>query len=438
MKFTELNLLPEILRAIEDAGYTKATPIQEKAIPLLLDGKDLIGCAQTGTGKTAAFSIPTLQKLNQEGHKGYIRSLILTPTRELAAQIMENIEVYGKYLPLQSAVIFGGVSQKSQEKAIPNADILVATPGRLLDLMKQKIVNLSRVQILILDEADRMLDMGFLNDVKRIIHQIPEKRQTLLFSATMPKEIKKLAQEFLYQPVNVEVTPISSTVDTISQELYYVSKSDKRKVLVHLLRKDVTGSALIFTRTKNNANRVVKFLEQNHISACAIHGNKSQNARVLALNSFKKGEIRILVATDIAARGIDIDELSCVINYEIPNIAETYVHRIGRTGRAGLKGRSISLCDGEEKAYIKDIERLIHRSIPVRNLEINFNHISIEEPIKKVRTLPRRKTSEKDKKSTAHKPKANHGYGSTNKKNNFANKKSKSKGNPQFHSKKSA
>ncbi|MEG0841005.1 MAG: DEAD/DEAH box helicase [Erysipelotrichaceae bacterium] len=438
MKFTELNLLPEILHAIEDASYTKATPIQEKAIPLLLQGKDLIGCAQTGTGKTAAFSIPMLQLLNQAGHKGYIRSLILTPTRELAAQIMENIEIYGKYLPLQSAVIFGGVSQKPQERAIPNADILVATPGRLLDLMKQKIVNLSRVEILILDEADRMLDMGFLNDVKRIIQQIPEKRQTLLFSATMPKEIKKLAQTFLYQPESVEVTPVSSTVDTISQELYYVSKSDKRKVLVHLLRKNVTGSALIFTRTKNNANRVVKFLEQNHISARAIHGNKSQNARVLALNSFKKGEIRILVATDIAARGIDIDELSCVINYEIPNIAETYVHRIGRTGRAGLKGRSISLCDGEEKAYIKDIERLIHHSIPVKNLEINFNHISIEEPVKKVRTLPRRKTTETDKKSTNHKPKAKHGYGSTNKKNNYGNKRSKAKGPAQFHSKKSA
>ena len=369
MKFEELNIIEPILKALKDEKYTEASKIQEEAIPSILLGKDLLGCSQTGTGKTAAFAIPTLQLLynsNKLAKKNKIQSLILTPTRELAIQIYESIQGYGKNLNLKSAVIFGGVPQKPQEKILRcGVDILIATPGRLNDLVNQKIIDLSAIEIFILDEADRMLDMGFINDVKKVIKYIPKKRQTLFFSATMPNEIKKLVNNLLIEPVVVEVTPVSSTADKIKQSLYYIDKQNKKKLLISLLKTKEIQSALVFTRTKNEANRLVKYLEAAEIGAKAIHGNKSQNARQLALQSFKDREIKVLVATDIAARGIDIDELSHVINYHLPNIPETYVHRIGRTGRAGLNGIGISFCDVDEVTYVRDIEKLIKRKIEV-------------------------------------------------------------------------
>lgn len=367
MKFEKLNIIEPILKALKEKGYQEASPIQEKAIPSALQQCDILGCAQTGTGKTAAFAIPTLQLLEKRRSKE-IKALILTPTRELASQILESYEAYGKYVSLTSAVIFGGVSQKPQEKILRRGvDILIATPGRLNDLMKQKIVDLSHVEIFILDEADRMLDMGFLNDVKKIIYAIPNKKQTLLFSATMPKEIKELTKTLLKDPVYIEVTPESSTVDKIIQSLYYVDKANKRKLLIDLLTVKGIATALVFTRTKATANRVVKYLSAANINAAAIHGNKSQSARQLALANFKSGRISVLVATDIAARGIDINDLTHVINYDLPNEAEAYVHRIGRTGRAGNSGISISFCDIDEVPYARDIERLIHKKIPVVN-----------------------------------------------------------------------
>ncbi len=369
MKFEELNIIEPILKALKDENYKEASKIQEEAIPSILLGKDLLGCAQTGTGKTAAFAVPTLQLLyneNKIAKNKKIQSLILTPTRELAIQIHESFQSYGKNLNLKCAVIFGGVSQKPQEAILRSGvDILIATPGRLNDLVKQRIIDLSAVEIFILDEADRMLDMGFINDVKKIITYIPKKRQTLFFSATMPSEIKKLIKTLLVDPVVVEVTPVSSTVDKIKQSLYYVDKSNKKNLLISLLQTNEIKSALVFTRTKSDANRLVKNLEDAKIGAKAIHGNKSQNARQLALQSFKNKEIQVLVATDIAARGIDIDELSHVINYNLPNIPETYVHRIGRTGRAGLCGVGISFSDVDEIPYLKDIEKLIKKKIDV-------------------------------------------------------------------------
>lgn len=365
MKFEKLNIIAPILKALKEKGYQEASPIQEKAIPLALQQRDILGCAQTGTGKTAAFAIPTIQLLEKK-QSNKIRALILTPTRELASQILASYEAYGKYVSLKSTVIFGGVSQRPQEKSIRNGvDILIATPGRLNDLIKQKIVDLSHVEIFILDEADRMLDMGFLNDVKKIIKTMPNQKQTLLFSATMPKEIKELTTTLLKDPAYIEVTPESSTVDKITQSLYYVDKVNKRKLLIDLLTNKGIATALVFTRTKATANRVVKYLAAANINANAIHGNKSQNARQLALDNFKSGKISVLVATDIAARGIDINELSHVINYDLPNEAEAYVHRIGRTGRAGSSGVSISFCDIDEVPYAKDIERLIRKKIPV-------------------------------------------------------------------------
>lgn len=371
MTFESLKLIEPILRAVSHEGYTTPTPIQQQAIPLVLQHRDLLGCAQTGTGKTAAFSIPLLQILNElpkenEGPKPRIKSLILTPTRELAIQIDESLEAYGKYLPLKHAVIFGGVSEGAQITTLRNGvDILVATPGRLLDFLNRKLVDLRSLKIFVLDEADRMLDMGFIHDVRRVITHLPQKRQSLFFSATMPPEIQKLADTILTHPAKVEVTPVSSTAEKVKQELYFVNKSNKPKLLKHILTNPEIVSALVFTRTKHGADRVAKDLVKNGIGAEAIHGNKSQNARQRALGNFKSGETRVLVATDIAARGIDVEELSHVVNYELPNIPETYVHRIGRTGRAGNAGTAISFCEPEENEYLRDIQKLINKTVPV-------------------------------------------------------------------------
>lgn len=372
--FKDLKVSAPILDALDKQGYQNPTPIQEQAIPEVLKGSDLLGCAQTGTGKTAAFSIPILQLLNShrpKDHKrGTIRSLILTPTRELAIQINESIEAYGENLKLKHAVIFGGVNQFSQVQQLrQGVDILVATPGRLLDLVSQKIVWLDKIEILVLDEADRMLDMGFIHDVKRVLSLVPAKRQTLFFSATMPKQIQALADSILNNPVKVEVTPESTTAETIQQTLYYIEKTNKPKALLHLLNTRVDNNVLVFSRTKHGADRLVKLLHKNDISAAAIHGNKSQNARQNALEAFKKKDIKVLVATDIAARGIDIDLLQYVINYELPNLPESYVHRIGRSGRAGAAGFAISLCDVEEIPYIKDIQYTIGFELPVEVME---------------------------------------------------------------------
>lgn len=370
MSFENLNLIKPIQKALASEGYTVPTPIQSKAIPVLLEGRDLIGCAQTGTGKTAAFAIPILQILHAAKSsvdtKRIIRALIITPTRELAIQIGESFSAYGRYTGLKNLVIFGGVSQNKQtERLKEGVDILIATPGRLLDLMNQKYISLKDINLFVLDEADRMLDMGFIHDVTKIISKLPAKRQSMFFSATMPPDIVKLARTIVSDPVKIEITPESPTVEAIKQSVYFVHKSDKRNLLVHLLKDDSIASALIFTRTKHGADNVVRFLNRAKIEAEAIHGNKSQNARQRALNNFKSKKIRVLVATDIAARGIDIDELSHVINFEMPNISETYVHRIGRTGRAGLSGTALSFCDAEEKAYLKDINKLVSTPIPV-------------------------------------------------------------------------
>lgn len=369
MKFRELQIMEPILRALEKENYEAPSPIQEQAIPPLLKGRDLLGCAQTGTGKTAAFAVPILQILStrQDSRKGrrLIKSLILTPTRELAIQIYDSFTTYGQYTKLKYGVIYGGVSQKPQEQVLQaGIDVLVATPGRLNDLIQQKLVDLSHVEIFVLDEADRMLDMGFLNDVKKIIGRIPKKKQTMLFSATMSTEISKIAKSILIDPVNISVTPVSSAVDTVEQYLYQVDKVNKKNLLHDLLKDPSIESALVFTRTKHGADKVVRDLTRARISAAAIHGNKSQGARQTALSNFKNRVTRVLVATDIAARGIDIDELSHVFNYDLPNIPETYIHRIGRTGRAGLGGTAISFCDFNEKPLLKDIEKLLGKTVP--------------------------------------------------------------------------
>lgn len=370
MTFENLNLIDPILSALKAEGYTEPTPIQAKAIPIVLKGTDLLGCAQTGTGKTAAFSIPVLQLMskNKEQPQGKrpIRTLILTPTRELAIQIGESIANYGKNLPIRHRVIFGGVKQHAQVSSLKQGvDILVATPGRLLDLMNQGYVKLNQIEFFILDEADRMLDMGFIHDVKKIIAKLPQKRQSLFFSATMPKEIVRLSDNILTNPSKVEVTPVSSTAETINQVIYFVDKGNKRNLLKEVINDKNIERALVFTRTKHGADKVAKYLTKNDIYAQAIHGNKSQNQRQNALNSFKDNKTRVLVATDIAARGIDIDELTHVFNFELPNVPESYVHRIGRTGRAGANGIAISFCDALERKYLKDIQKLIGKSIPV-------------------------------------------------------------------------
>lgn len=383
MFFEKLNLIMPIREALKAEGYTKPTDIQQQAIPPLLEGRDLIGCAQTGTGKTAAFAIPILQKLALEKREPrsprMIKALILTPTRELAVQIGESFSTYGKNLGLKNFVIYGGVGQKPQTDALKTGiDILVATPGRLIDLVNQKFVNLHRVQFFVLDEADRMLDMGMVNDVKKILTHLPQIRQNMLFSATMPVEITKLVDSLLSDPVRVAVTPISSTVDIIDQAVYFVEKKDKKLLLIHLLNDKSIESALVFSRTKHGADMIVKNLVKAGVQAQAIHGNKSQGARQQALNNFKERKTRVLVATDIAARGIDINELSHVINYDLPNIPETYVHRIGRTGRAGLEGVALSFCNSEEKPLLKDIEKLINKKIPI--IEDHPYPLAISEP----------------------------------------------------------
>ena len=367
MTFQDLQLLPALLRAVADMGYEQPSPIQAAAIGPVLAGRDLIGCAQTGTGKTAAFAIPILQRLQSraDGTHKPIRALVLTPTRELALQIQENFQLYGKYLPLRSTVIFGGVGQAPQVEALrAGVDILVATPGRLNDLCSQGHIDLRKLETFVLDEADRMLDMGFIHDVRKVIARLPQRRQTLLFSATMPQEIAELSKQILHNPVRVEVTPPATTVEAIEQTLYKVDKTNKKRLLAWLLARRDEQSVLVFTATKHGADRVVKELGQAGVQAMAIHGNKSQTNRVKALESFKSGAIRVLVATDIAARGIDISELPLVINYDLPNVPETYVHRIGRTGRAGHSGVAISFCNFDEQAYLRDIEKLTGRKIP--------------------------------------------------------------------------
>ena len=367
MNFRDLGLTAPILKALTQEGYTDPTPIQRKAIPPALAGRDVLGCAQTGTGKTCAFAAPILQRLGGRTPKPrVIRALILTPTRELALQIQDSFAAYGRNLPLRSAVIFGGVGQQPQVDAIRRGlDILVATPGRLLDLHGQGLLDLSRIEIFVLDEADRMLDMGFIHDVKRVLKLLPEQKQTLFFSATMPPEVMGLVNGLLHDYARVAVDPVSSPVEVIKQSLYYVDKANKTKLLAHLMEERRITSALVFSRTKHGANRIAQDLQKRGISAAAIHGNKSQTARVQALNDFKAGRVRVLAATDIAARGIDIDQLPFVFNYNLPDVPETYVHRIGRTGRAGREGEAISFCQFDEKDELKAIEKLLGRPIPV-------------------------------------------------------------------------
>ncbi len=392
MSFKQLDLIEPILNALQTEGYEHPTPIQKASIPVILNGHDLLGCAQTGTGKTAAFALPIIQKLSQSNRNHAnprkVKALIVTPTRELAIQIDESFANYGKNTSLTHAVIFGGVNQNPQIGQLKSGvDILVATPGRLLDLHTQGYIHLGHLEIFVLDEADRMLDMGFIHDVKRIIKLIPAKRQTLFFSATMPNSIMALANSILTNPTRVEVTPIATTAETVRQDLYYVDTANKKDLLIHTLQNRAIESALVFTRTKHGADKVVRFLSKENIKAEAIHGNKSQNARQRALQNFKDRTTRVLVATDIAARGIDIDDISMVINYEIPNIPETYVHRIGRTGRAGLSGKAISFCDFEERAYIKDIHKLIGLEIPVVE---DHPFPALNKPVEKMKPIEKR------------------------------------------------
>lgn len=372
MTFEQLGIIEPILKALQDEGYTNPTPIQLQAIPSVLERRDLLGCAQTGTGKTAAFAIPTLQILHglHADHKAHrnIRSLVLTPTRELAIQINESFASYGRNTGVRHQVIFGGVSQHNQVNALRNGtDILIATPGRLLDLINQGYVSLQHIQIFVLDEADRMLDMGFIHDVKKVIRELPEKKQTLFFSATMPPQIAQLANSLLHFPIKVEVAPVSSTAEKIDQSVFFVNKKDKLPLLVHLLQAKAIDRTIVFSRTKHGADKIAKGLKNMNITADAIHGDKSQNARQNALSNFKNGKLQVLVATDIAARGIDVDALSHVINFDLPNIPETYVHRIGRTGRAGTSGIAFSFCDSEERPYLNDINKLIGLKIPAEN-----------------------------------------------------------------------
>ena len=368
MLFQQLELIEPILKALSQEGYTNPTPIQQKSIPVVLSGRDLLACAQTGTGKTAAFTIPLLQMIhasvNDSRERG-ISALVLTPTRELAIQIEESIRAYGRFLHLKHTVVYGGVSQVNQVKAIRSGvDILVATPGRLLDLLSQGLVNFRHLNFLVLDEADRMLDNGFIHDIKRIITKLPARKQTLLFSATMPLPIRQLADRIMNNPVSVEVTPVSSTVEKIQQSVYHVDKAVKPQLLVNILQDPNIKNILVFTQMKHSADKLCKFLNWSGISSAAIHGNKTQSQRVKSLTSFKNRSTRVLVATDIAARGIDIDELSHVLNYDLPNVPETYVHRIGRTGRAGAEGTALSFCDRNERPFLKDIEKLIRKHIP--------------------------------------------------------------------------
>lgn len=399
MTFKELNIIEPILRALDSEGYETPTPIQQKAIPIILDGNDILGCAQTGTGKTAAFSIPILQTFYNSSSKGRnrpIKALVLTPTRELAIQIDESFATYGKFLGLKHSVIFGGVGQKPQTDTLrAGVDILTATPGRLLDLINQGFINLKTIEFFVLDEADRMLDMGFVHDIKRVLALLPRERQTLFFSATMPKEIAKLADSMLTNPRKVEVTPVSSTVEIIEQTVYHVEKASKVSLLIDLLQNSNMESVLVFSRTKHGADKIAKSLVKAGISSEAIHGNKSQNARQRALSNFKDRTTKVLIATDIAARGIDIDKLSHVFNFDLPEVPETYVHRIGRTGRAGSEGTAIAFCDAEELPLLKDIQKLIGKDIPVVRDHAYVNLSSIKHELAATEKLASKEKSEK-------------------------------------------
>lgn len=429
MIFKELNLIEPIQKALNEQGYEKATEIQEQAIPHILKGRDVLGCAQTGTGKTAAFSLPILQRLvnekNNEAEK-IIKVLILAPTRELAIQIGENIDNYSKYIDLKNTVIFGGVNQTSQIRKIKaGIDILVATPGRLLDLVNQKHIDLSKVKYFVLDEADKMLDMGMIHDVKKIIAKMPKNRQNMLFSATMPKTVEKFVNSILINPVKVEVTPVSSTVEIINQGVYFIEKKNKKSLLVSLLQDKSMKSVLVFSRTKHGANKIAKDLNKFGIESEAIHGNKSQNARQLALSNFKEGKTRVLVATDIAARGIDINDLSYVINYDLPDVPETYVHRIGRTGRAGRTGTALTFCEHEEKSEFKRIERVIGKEIEVLSHEI------VEVPMVVDTEAIKKEVEKKSSNRNSNKKSHNYRKGNSNKKSgrSFTYKKGKGTSN---------
>jgi len=411
-KFADHGLRKPLLRAIEESGYTEMTPIQAQAIPTILAGKDLIGVAQTGTGKTAAFSLPLIQSLLKgEGQRKpkTARSLILAPTRELAVQIGENVREYAKYLHLRTTLVFGGASDKPQIKAMQQGvDILIATPGRLLDLMSQKHIDLRLVEFLVLDEADRMLDMGFIRDIQKIVAQLPTNRQTVLFSATMPKSVEKFANDILRSPKRVDVAPAATTAEKVEQHILMVPKERKRDLLAHVLKDDAIERVVVFTRTKHGANRVAKHLDQLGVTAGAIHGNKSQNARQKALKEFREGDIRVLVATDVAARGIDVDGVTHVINFELPNEPESYVHRIGRTARAGAAGISYSFCDHTERGYLRDIEKIIRQ--PVQILEDHPYHregieIRYDDDGEDLSTVnPRRAAPRRRSNSGKHKP----------------------------------
>ena len=415
MTFKDLKIIEPILKALQEEGYTHPTPIQEQAIPILLHRKDLLGCAQTGTGKTAAFTIPILQHLyNSKGDskgKRKIKSLIVTPTRELAIQINESITSYGKYTGLKNVVIFGGVKQGGQTDALRRGtDILVATPGRLLDLISQGFISLQDIKYFVLDEADQMLDMGFIHDIKKIIAKLPFKRQSLFFSATMPPAIAELSTKILGDYERVTIKPKQATAEKVEQAVYFVSKPNKTKLLIHLIEENPEASILVFSRTKHGADKIVRLLTKAHIKSAAIHGNKSQGARQRALGNFKKGELNILIATDIAARGIDVEELSLVINYDLPNIPETYVHRIGRTGRAKASGIALSFCNQEEKEYLKDIQKLINQQIPLIEehpfpLDENEEVPLVQKPNKNQRKKAKRRAEHKPKEvDSANKP----------------------------------
>jgi ATP-dependent RNA helicase RhlE len=406
MSFQSLGLSKALLKAINNQGYTEPSPIQQKAIPLILKGKDILASAQTGTGKTAGFTLPMLQRLSQgqSQKRRKVRALIITPTRELAAQVHANVKSYSEFLNIQSTVIFGGVNQRPQVATLKRGvDVLIATPGRLLDLQNQGFLSLSNVEILVLDEADRMLDMGFLRDIKRIISLLPSKTQNLLFSATFSKDIKKLATEFLYQPAIVEVSPENSTVDKINQKIYRVAKDKKTGLIIKLISEGNWKQVLVFTRTKHGANRLCKKMISAGISAAAIHGNKTQGARTKALAGFKSNSIRVLVATDIAARGLDIPLLPHVINFEIPNISEDYVHRIGRTGRAGASGEALSLVSADETSYLKAIEKLVGIKIPAEVIE-GF------EPDPNASTEPLKRGQQQGKNNPKHKKKSSNNH----------------------------
>jgi len=415
MTFKDLKIIEPILKALQEEGYTHPTPIQEQAIPILLNRKDLLGCAQTGTGKTAAFTLPILQHLyNSKGDskgKRKIKSLIVTPTRELAIQINESITSYGKYTGLKNMVIFGGVKQGGQTDALRRGtDILVATPGRLLDLISQGFISLQDIKYFVLDEADQMLDMGFIHDIKKIIAKLPFKRQSLFFSATMPPAIAELSTKILGDYERVTIKPKQATAEKVEQAVYFVSKPNKTKLLIHLIEENPEASILVFSRTKHGADKIVRLLTKAHIKSAAIHGNKSQGARQRALGNFKKGELNILIATDIAARGIDVEELSLVINYDLPNIPETYVHRIGRTGRAKASGIALSFCNQEEKEYLKDIQKLINQQIPLIEehpfpLDENEEVPLVQKPNKNQRKKAKRRAEHKPKEvDSANKP----------------------------------